>query len=441
MPRKTKETGENEIVKLTNAIKEVLSKNISLKKDDSKKSTSKKKSTKSASKKASTSKTASAKKASASKTATAKKASTSKTAATKKASTSKTAATKKASTAKKTTASKTATAKKASASKTATAKKATTSKTATAKKASTSKTAATKKATASKTATAKKASTSKTAATKKASAKKASTAKTAATKKASAKKASTAKTAATKKASAKKASTSKTAATKKASTSKTAAKKVFAAEYYDLPFRYNQTVVKILAQTPKNLFIYWEISDEDRLALKKQYGEYFFEITKPVLIVYNETLNYTFEVEIDDFANSWYLHVDDSNSEYKVELGRRPIPVNYSYMPDYDIEKNGPIEELKIPYFYISSSNELNAPNDRILFNKISKVYFRNVKTNELIEKDISDFPNIYKDGIFINIYKLYQELYKEEIKNDSFNLLNPSSGNVGSGSFSSRFY
>ena len=425
MPRKTKETGENEIVKLTNAIKEVLSKNISLKKDDSKKSTSKKKSTKSASKKASTSKTASAKKASASKTATAKKASTSKTAATKKASTSKTAATKKASTAKKTTASKTATAKKASASKTATAKKATTSKTATAKKASTSKTAATKKATASKTATAKKASTSKTAATKKASAKKASTAKTAATKKASAKKAST----------------SKTAATKKASTSKTAAKKVFAAEYYDLPFRYNQTVVKILAQTPKNLFIYWEISDEDRLALKKQYGEYFFEITKPVLIVYNETLNYTFEVEIDDFANSWYLHVDDSNSEYKVELGRRPIPVNYSYMPDYDIEKNGPIEELKIPYFYISSSNELNAPNDRILFNKISKVYFRNVKTNELIEKDISDFPNIYKDGIFINIYKLYQELYKEEIKNDSFNLLNPSSGNVGSGSFSSRFY
>ena len=398
MPRKTKETGENEIVKLANAIKEVLSKNISLKKDDSKKSTSKKKPTKSATKKTtttkktSTSKTATAKKASTSKTASAKKASASKTATAKKASTSKTAATKKASTAKNTTASKTATAKKTSTTKTATTKKASTSKTATAKKASASKTATAKKATTSKTATAKK-------------------------------------------------TTSKTATTKKASTSKTAStKKVFSAEYYDLPFRYNQTVVKILAQTPKNLFIYWEISDEDRLALKKQYGEYFFEITKPVLIVYNETLNYSFEVEIDDFANSWYLHVDDSNSEYKVELGRRPIPVNYSYMPDYDIEKNGPIEELKIPYFYISSSNELDAPNDRILFNKINKVYFRNVKTNELIEKDISDFPNIYKDGIFINIYKLYQELYKEEIKNDSFNLYNPSSGNIGSGSFSSRF-
>ncbi len=431
MPRKTKETGENEIVKLANAIKEVLSKNITLKKGDSKKTTSKKKPTKSASKKASTSKATTVKEASASKTATAKKASAkkasaSKTATAKKSSTSKTAATKKASTAKKTTASKTATTKKASTSKTATAKKASASKTATAKKASTSKTATAKKASTSKTATTKKASTSKTATAKKASASKTATAKK-----------TTSKTA-----TAKKATTSKTASTKKASTSKTAStKKVFAAEYYDLPFRYNQTVVKILAQTPKNLFIYWEISDEDRLALKKQYGEYFFEITKPVLIVYNETLNYSFEVEIDDFANSWYLHVDDSNSEYKVELGRRPIPVNYSYMPDYDIEKNGPIEELKIPYFYISSSNELDAPNDRILFNKISKVYFRNVKTNELIEKDISDFPNIYKDGIFINIYKLYQELYKEEIKNDSFNLLNPSSGNVSSGNFSSRFY
>ena len=96
----------------------------------------------------------------------------------------------------------------------------------------------------------------------------------------------------------------------------------FSSEFYDLPFRYNQTIIRILAQTPTTLFVYWEISDEDRTALKKQYGEYFFEITKPVLVVYNETLNYSFEIDIDDFANSWYLTVDDSNSKYKIELGR-----------------------------------------------------------------------------------------------------------------------
>ena len=45
---------------------------------------------------------------------------------------------------------------------------------------------------------------------------------------------------------------------------------------------------------------------------KNQYGDNFFETTKPVLIVHNDSLNYSFEVEINDFANSWYLHVNDS---------------------------------------------------------------------------------------------------------------------------------
>ena len=35
-------------------------------------------------------------------------------------------------------------------------------------------------------------------------------------------------------------------------------------EYYDLPYRYNETVVKILYQTPTILFVYWDISDFDR---------------------------------------------------------------------------------------------------------------------------------------------------------------------------------
>ena len=297
------------------------------------------------------------------------------------------------------------------------------------KSTSTKKTSTAKKSTsAKKTSTAKKAvTTKKTSATKKASVPKKKEASVSKATKVQKKETTTKK---------------KTVATKRVSKAKKGVEildRQFSAEYYDLPFRYNQTVVKILAQTPKNLFIYWEISDEDRESLKKQYGEYFFEITKPVLVVHNETLNYSFEVDIDDFANSWYLHVNDSNSEYKIELGRRPIPVNYNYISNYDVNKKGPLKEIQTPYIYISSSNELDAPNDKILFNMLDKVYFRNVKTNEIIEKDIKDFPNIYKNGKFINIYKLYQELYKEEIKNDSFNLLNPSSGNVGSGSFYER--
>ena len=212
----------------------------------------------------------------------------------------------------------------------------------------------------------------------------------------------------------------------------------FSPEYYDLPYKYNKTVVKILAQTPTNLFVYWEISDEDREKFKKQYGEYFFEITKPVLVIHNLTMNYSFEIDINDFANSWYFHVNDSSCEYKIELGRRPIPVNYNYMPQYDVEKNGPINPIQTPYVYISSSNNLEAPNDHILFNNKNKIYFRNVKTNQIIEKDVKDFPFIVKDNEFVNIYELYKKLYKDEISDDKFDRMNPSSGNPSSGNLSS---
>lgn len=198
---------------------------------------------------------------------------------------------------------------------------------------------------------------------------------------------------------------------KKSTTSKKQTKPVLV-EYYDLPQKYNQTAVKVLAQTPKTLFIYWEISDDDIAKYKKQYGENFFETTKPVLIVHNDTLNYSFEVEINDFANSWYLHVNDSKSDYRIELGRRPIYNN---------------ENIKENYIYISSSNEIESPNDHILFNNSQKmVYFRNVKTNQEIQKPISSLSFMRNMGKIYDIYDLYQELYKNE--DNLENLSNPSS-------------
>ena len=185
-------------------------------------------------------------------------------------------------------------------------------------------------------------------------------------------------------------------------------------EYYDLPYRYNQTVVKVLAQTPTNLFIYWDISDEDREQYVKEYGENFFETTKPVLIVYNDTLNYHFEVEINDFANSWYLHVADSKCDYRIELGRRPIVKT---------------EKLTDDYIYVTTSNEMQAPNDRILFNKEQKmVYFRNIKTGTVTEKPINTLSFITNMGKIYDIYDLYREIYKDENVEDIYDLKNPSS-------------
>ena len=288
-----------------------------------------------------------------------------------------------------------------------------------AKKTTTKKTKNTSPKSSSKsTSTTKKASTSakKTTTTKKASttSKKSSTTKKSTT--AEKKGSSTAK----KKTAGSKKSTNSKPVTKK--TTKTKKEKVEVVEYYDLPYRYNQTVVKVLAQTPTNLFIYWDISDKDRKNFEKKYGENFFEKTRPVLIVYNDTIGYSFEVEINDFANSWYLNVADSKCDYRVELGRKPI----EYTPD--IPDN---------YVYISTSNEIESPNDHILFNKDQQmVYFRNVKTGEQISKPLSSMSFIRNMGKIYNIYDIYKTIYENENIDDIYNLSNPSSGNPSSRKF-----
>ena len=283
---------------------------------------------------------------------------------------------------------------------------------------------------------AKKASTKATKTTKTTTTKKVASKKTT-TKKASTPKTTTKKTTTEKATTAKKTTTKKKASTTKATktTKKATEKSKFINEYYDLPYRYNQTIVKILAQTPKKLFVYWDISDEDRNNLQKSFGENFFERTKPVLVVHNNTLDYSFEVDIDDFANSWYLPIQDAKCEYTIELGRRPNPFYQNQ------HKNNETTETP-QYIYISSSNNLEAPNNKVLFNPpvYKTVYFRNVKTNQVIAKDILDFPfvsNIQNIGDFYNVYDLYKKFYKDE---DLDYMNNPSSGNSSSMNFSSQF-
>lgn len=231
-------------------------------------------------------------------------------------------------------------------------------------------------------------------------------------------KSTTKKTTATSKSTSSKSSrstkTNTTKTTRKSTSKKETTKStVSVVEYYDLPYRYNQTVVKVLAQTPTTLFIYWDISDDDRKKYVEEYGENFFETTKPVLKIFNDTLNYNFEIDINDFANSWYLHVNDSNCDYRVELGRRPI--QYS-------EKN------PNQYIYISQSNEIEAPNDKILFDKNQKmVYFKNIKTNTKTKKSLANISFIRNMGKIYNIYDLYKQIYKDQ-DIDEFNQ-NPSSG------------
>lgn len=206
-------------------------------------------------------------------------------------------------------------------------------------------------------------------------------------------------------------------------------------EYYDLPFRYNQTVVKILAQTPNVLFIYWDISDEDRKIYEKEYGSNFFEKTRPYLIITNKTKNYTFEVEINDFANSWYLHVNDADCDYQVELGRKFIENSVA-----SAEETASYSAND--YLPITSSNDIEMPNNHILFDKLGKsIFFRNTKTNIVTKKDISSISFMQNMGKVYNIYDLYKEIYKDEFAGNNILELDFSSSNSSSNTFKEDTY
>ncbi len=276
------------------------------------------------------------------------------------------------------------------------------------------KKASTKKATA-KEATVKKKTSTKTATAKKTTTKK-TTAKIAPKEKTSAKKTST------KKVPAKKTSTKKAGKKTTKKVSKVNKKSVISntiGEYYDLPTNYEQTLVKILAQTPSILFVYWDVSSKDKQKLIKQYGENFFNDTTPYLLVINKTMNYQFEVDINDYANSWYLHIPDSDCEYEVTLMRR------NKVTKQNAQNN----------IYITSSNDMQAPNDHILFEKLGKtVFFKNVKTNQITTKDISSFAFMRNIGKIYNIYDLYKEIYKGELNGDELGI------KLSSSQFSSNF-
>ena len=298
------------------------------------------------------------------------------------------------------------------AAKTKSSAKSSTSKTSTRAKAKTS----TKVSSSSKPATEKVTKT----ATKRAT-KSTSTAKKSASKTSTAKK-TTSKNSTTKKSTAKKSTTTKRTSTRR--TSKATVK--FDAsikdmplkeqeatpilEYYDLPYRYNETVVKVLAQNPNTLFVYWDISDSDKEKFENEYGKNFFYITRPVLVVHNLTDNYTYEISINDFANNWYIHVNDSKCKYVIELGRRPV------------EKT---EAITSDYMNIAYSNIIENPNDRVLFYKDNDLlYFKNIENGDVSTK-------IFKKELYAeNLKDFYKNSYNLSELDDKFDFKNPSSQN-----------
>ncbi len=91
-------------------------------------------------------------------------------------------------------------------------------------------------------------------------------------------------------------------------------------EYYELPSKYNKTIVRLLVQSPTRMFVYWEVDEESIKYFESMKMDY--SSSRPVLKVKNITMNYSYDIPIDPFTTNYYIDVKDPDCEYQVELGR-----------------------------------------------------------------------------------------------------------------------
>lgn len=83
-----------------------------------------------------------------------------------------------------------------------------------------------------------------------------------------------------------------------------------------------QTEIVLLPKNPQWIFAYWNIFEKTVKDFEAQYGDNSWNISQPLLQVYNHTEDSMHEILINDYANNWYLQVNP-DSYYTVILGRR----------------------------------------------------------------------------------------------------------------------
>lgn len=91
----------------------------------------------------------------------------------------------------------------------------------------------------------------------------------------------------------------------------------------EFPTSYGKNQVTLLVRDPDWLYAYWEITATAQSEFSKQYGD-AWNISKPTLRVYDVTDADTkhYDIQIQDYSNSWYIHVGKPNHTFFVDLGR-----------------------------------------------------------------------------------------------------------------------
>lgn len=140
-------------------------------------------------------------------------------------------------------------------------------------------------------------------------------------------------------------------------------------EYYELPTKYDRTIVRLLVQSPTRMYVYWDVSEESIKNFETSNNNY--SSSTPVLRITNKTMNYTYDIPIDPYANNYYIETKDADCEYQVELGR----------------------VVKNEFVNIYTSNTVKVPrNAPVPFDNEQEIIYRNY-----IRMDVSDRFTLYR--------------------------------------------
>ncbi len=91
-----------------------------------------------------------------------------------------------------------------------------------------------------------------------------------------------------------------------------------------LPQGYGDTEASLLPRDPNWMYIYWEISENSKALIRKEYGEDVFDKARQIIRVFNARENFQsryFDIPIMFEARSWYVNVQESGEPYFCELG------------------------------------------------------------------------------------------------------------------------
>lgn len=170
-------------------------------------------------------------------------------------------------------------------------------------------------------------------------------------------------------------------------------------EYYDLPIKYNQTLIRLLVQSPTRMYAYWEVSDDTMKYFSNNFHNY--SDCTPALKITNITKNYSYIIPVDPFANNYYIDVEDTGCDYKIELGRTKnneflniYTSNNVTMPIFsriDDTKNNFIDSDEVlfgNYLCIADKKKI-----KVYTNKESRKYFQNQTHTDFENITSSDIP------------------------------------------------